>query len=108
MGQTKDHAAGDNGRQRPEAAQAPSLSSPAEGGDWDPSGQDKTFWALMAGADRRLADLRRAIDQAAQETGAREGAADAEKGPEASPGVSRCEAASRMINDALNAEKPQT
>lgn len=67
--------------------------------------QDTTFWATMAGADRRLAELRRAIDQAAAESLAREATADASSSLDAHLGESRCETANRVITDALNAEK---
>lgn len=67
--------------------------------------QDKTFWAMLAGADRRLAELRRAIDEAAAETMARETRADSSPGENAHLGESRFEAANRKIADALKAEK---
>lgn len=67
---------------------------------------DRNFWASVAAADRRLADLRRAIAEAEAAT------AEPRADPEASsvvdprPGESRCEAARRVIADALGAEKP--
>jgi hypothetical protein len=71
-----------------------------------PPAQDNSFWAIMAGADRRLAELRRAIDEAAAEAIARETSADEALGESASLGESRFDAANRMIKDALNTEKP--
>jgi hypothetical protein len=72
---------------------------------WEPTPQDKSFWASMAAADRRLAELRRAIDQAAAEAMAREADAEAQLTPEAQFAESRCEAARRVIASALDAEK---
>ncbi|HWW25995.1 MAG TPA: hypothetical protein VNZ85_08905 [Caulobacter sp.] len=72
------------------------------GAEWEPTPQDKSFWASLAAADRRLVDLRRAIDQAAAEAIAREVDAKAQQIPNA---PSRYEAAKRMIADALHAEK---
>jgi hypothetical protein len=76
------------------------------GGGWELTPQDKTFWACMAAADRRLAELRRAIDQAAAEVIAREVDTKAPPSPEAQFAESRCETAKRVIADALDAEKP--
>ena len=78
---------------------APRLDAGAE---WEPTPQNKSFWASLAAADRRLVDLRRAIDQAAAEAIAREVEAKAQPIPDA---PSRYEAAKRMIADALDAEK---
>ena len=75
---------------------------PEAGAEWEPTAQDKSFWASLAAADRRLDDLRRAIDQAAAEAIAREADAKAQQIPDA---PSRYEAARRMIADALDAEK---
>jgi len=72
----------------------------------DLSAQDNTFWAIMAGADRRLAELRRAIDEAAAESMARETGADGAPCQSTGLGESRFDAANRMIKDALNTEKP--
>ncbi|TCS17490.1 hypothetical protein [Caulobacter sp. BK020] len=72
------------------------------GAEWEPTAQDKSFWASLAAADRRLDDLRRAIDQAAAEAIARDVNAKAQQIPDA---PSRYEAAKRMIADALDAEK---
>jgi hypothetical protein len=59
----------------------------------------------MAAADRRLAELRRAIDQAAAEVIAREVDAKAPPSPEVQFAESRCETAKRVINEALDAER---
>jgi len=72
------------------------------GGELTP--QDKTFWANMAAADRRLAELRRAIDQAAAEAMVREAEVEASPSPEVQLAESRCETAKRVISDALDAE----
>lgn len=73
------------------------------GNDWELGKQDKSFWVTMAGADRRLAELRRAIDQAAAEASAREsgGEAPPTDDPDPSFGESRCAKANRLITDAL-------
>jgi hypothetical protein len=60
----------------------------------------------MAGADKRLAELRRAIDEAAAEAMARETGEDATPGLNSQLGESRCETANRMITDALSTENP--
>lgn len=73
--------------------------------EWEPTPQDKSFWASMAAADRRLTELRRAIDQAAAEAIVREADAKASSGSESPLAESRCETAKRMIADALDAEK---
>ena len=73
--------------------------------EWEPTPQDKSFWASMAAADRRLADLRRAIDQAAAEAMTRDVDAKAPPSPEAQFAESRCDTAKRVIADALDAEK---
>jgi hypothetical protein len=79
--------------------------SPDVANAWDPTKPDNTFWATMAGADRRLAELRRAIDEAAAETMAREAAVAAPSHANPHPGESRCETAARVISDALDEEK---
>jgi hypothetical protein len=84
---------------------APLPASKASGDD-DPTTHDKTFWATMAGADKRLAELRRAIDEAAAEAMARETGEDASPGHKSQLGESRCATASRMIIDALSTENP--
>lgn len=75
------------------------------GAGWEPTAQDKSFWASLAAADRRLVDLRRAIDEAAAEAMTRDADAKASPTPEVPIVASRCEAAKRMIADALDAEK---
>ncbi|MBW8893291.1 MAG: hypothetical protein JF617_14615 [Burkholderiales bacterium] len=75
------------------------------GAGGEPTPQDKTFWASMAAADRRLAELRRAIDQAAAEAMVREADAKAPPSPDVQFAESRCETAKRVIADALDAEK---
>jgi len=60
----------------------------------------------MAGADKRLAELRRAIDEAAAEAMARETGEDASPGHSSQLGESRCATANRMITDALSTENP--
>ena len=75
-------------------------------GEGDPTTHDKTFWATMAGADKRLAELRRAIDEAAAEAMAREASEHASPGHNSQLGESRCETANRMITDALSTENP--
>jgi hypothetical protein len=72
---------------------------------WDPAKPDNSFWATMAGADRRLAQLRRAIDEAAAETMAREAGVAAPSHASPHPGESRYETAARVISDALDEEK---
>jgi len=72
------------------------------GNAWEPATQDKGFWATMAGADRRLADLRRAIDQAAAEAIARESGVEAPSSNDPNPlGEGRCAKANRVVTDAL-------
>jgi hypothetical protein len=78
--------------------------SEARGG-WASTPQDKSFWACMAAADRRLAELRRAIDQVAAEVIAREVDAKAPPIPEVQFAESRCETAKRVITEALDAER---
>lgn len=83
-----------------------SFASKTDAGvEWDFTTQDKTFWATMAGANRRLAELRRVIDQAAAESMARETVVDVSSSLDSHLGESRCEMANRMITDALSAEK---
>jgi len=82
------------------------LSAPVPEADarnaWEPATQDKGFWATMAGADRRLADLRRAIDQAAAEAIARETGVEAPSSNDPDPlGESRFAKANRVVADAL-------
>ncbi|WP_425998036.1 hypothetical protein [Caulobacter sp. DWR1-3-2b1] len=89
---------------RPEVS--PGASEPDAGVPWDLTPQDKAFWAAMASADRRLDELRRAIDEAAAETMAREAGAEASPSPNSHLRESRYEMAKRKITDALNAEKP--
>jgi len=67
---------------------------------------DRNFWASVAAADRRLADLRRAIAEADAATAEPRADLDAPSGVDPRPGESRCEAARRVIADALGAEKP--
>jgi hypothetical protein len=85
-----------------EALSAPESQADA-GNAWEPAKQDKSFWVAMAGADRRLAELRRAIDQAAAEADTRELGVEAQwsNGGDPSLGERRCEKANRMITDAL-------
>lgn len=66
--------------------------------------QDKSFWASVTAADGRLAELRRAIDQAAAEAIARE-AAEASSSSDPQLKESRCETAARVITEALGTEK---
>jgi hypothetical protein len=82
------------------------LPASKPGGDGDPTTHDNTFWATMAGADKRLAELRRAIDEAAAEAMARETGEDASPGQSSQLGESRCATANRMITDALSTENP--
>lgn len=67
--------------------------------------QDKGFWTNVAAADRRLTELRRAIDQAEAVTTAREVGVKASPGGDPHLGESRYETAKRVIIDALGAEK---
>lgn len=87
-----------------------SVTAPAAASEWDMERGDKSFWASMVAADRRLADLRRAIDQAAAEAIAREAAVKAPLSPDTAPashlGERRCETAARVITDALGVKKP--
>jgi hypothetical protein len=71
----------------------------------DPAKPDKSFWASVAAADRRLADLRRAIAEAEAAIAATQVSVEALPGVDPRPGESRCEAAQRVITDALGAEK---
>ena len=64
---------------------------------------DRSFWASVAAADRRLADLRRAIAEAEAAIEQSQGATPSSG--DLRPGESRCEAARRVIADALGAEK---
>ncbi|WP_419255148.1 hypothetical protein ACN2C6_06805 [Caulobacter sp. ErkDOM-YI] len=75
-------------------------------GEGDHTTHDKTFWASMAGADKRLAELRRAIDEAAAEAMARDTGEHASPGHNSQLGESRCETANRMITDALGTQNP--
>lgn len=97
-------AGGDGGVEQARPEDTSFASKTDTGAEWGLATQDRTFWATMAGADRRLAELRRAIDQAAAESMARETVAD----PSSSHshlGESRCETANRVISDALDAEQ---
>ena len=90
-----------------EALSAPDSELDA-GNAWELAKQDKSFWATMAGADRRLAELRRAIDQAAAEAIAREDGVEAASNDDrdSSLGESRCAKANRVITDALGRGDP--
>jgi hypothetical protein len=96
---------GDGSAAPPRAEDPPCASKPDPGAEWDVMTQDKTFWAMLAGADRGLCVLRRGIDEAAAETMAREPGAASSPGENAHLGESRFEAAKRKIADALKAEK---
>ena len=87
------------------AEEPPFAPRSTAGAGWEPTPQDKSFWASMAAADRRLSELRRAIDQAAAEAIARETDAKASSAPDSRFAESRCETAKRVITDALDAEK---
>jgi hypothetical protein len=67
---------------------------------------DRSFWASVAAADRRLADLRRAIAEAEAAIDLPQASVTAPSSIDLRPGESRCEAARRVIADALGAEKP--
>lgn len=86
----------------PDASFAPKSDATSELGA---TAQDRSFWASVTAADRRLADLRRAIDEAAAEAMTREANAEASLGEDAHLGESRYDAANRVISDALGAEK---
>ena len=73
---------------------------------WDTAEPDKTFWVSMIASDRRLAELRRVIDQAAAEAMARGPDTEAAPSRDFHLGESRCEAANRVISAALDSEKP--
>ena len=91
----------------PSRAEGPSEAPrPNAGAAWDLAAPDNSFWATMAGADRRLAELRRAIEEAAAETMACEAGPDLGSGKTASLGESRFETANRIIKDALDTTKP--
>lgn len=87
------------------------LSTPEPEADagtvWELAKQDASFWATMAGADRRLAELRRAIDQAAAEADARELGVEARSSNlgDTSFGEGRCAKANRVITDALGTRR---
>lgn len=87
------------------AEDPPFAPKPEAGAEWELTPQDKSFWASLAAADRRLVELRRAIDQAAAEALARETEVKAPPTPEVPIAASRCEAAKRLIANALDAEK---
>jgi len=87
------------------AEEPPFAPRSAAGADREPTPQDKSFWAGMAAADRRLSELRRAIDQAAAEANERETQTNASSSPDSRFAESRCETAKRVITDALDAEK---
>lgn len=78
---------------------------PEAGAEWEPTPQDKSFWASLAAADRRLVDLRRAIDEAAAAAITREADVKVPPTPDAPIAPSRCEAAKQLIAKALDAEK---
>jgi hypothetical protein len=95
--------AGDEATAPPAMAEDPPFApKPETSAEWEPT---KSFRASLAAADRRLVDLRRAIDQAAAEAIAREIDAEASPISDARVSTSRCEAAKRMIANALDAEK---
>lgn len=105
LAQARSLIAGGEARAAPprmeEALSAPVREADA-GNAWEPAAQDKGFWATMAGADRRLADLRRAIDQAAAEAIARESGVEALSSNDPDPlGESRFAKANRVVTDAL-------
>lgn len=106
LAQAKDLLGGDHGDASARPEDPSSVSSPDAGGERDMSTQDETFWAALVGDDRRLAELRRALDEAAAEAMALETKSGEPPGPNPQLGESRWEAANRKINEALKAEKP--
>jgi hypothetical protein len=72
--------------------------------DKDTAPLDAAFWISVAAVDRRLAALRRAIDQAAAEAAACEAAPEAPPSLDPNFGESRCKMANRVITDALDAK----
>lgn len=107
LAQAKDLLGGDNG-DAPTRPEDPSYAStPDVDGKWDTVTLDETFWATLLKDDRRLAELRRAVDEAAAEVMALEVIETDEPSCSTSQiGESRWEAANRKITDALKAEKP--
>ena len=104
LAQAKDLLGGanDDASARPEDPSSVS-SSDAER---DMTTLDESFWATLVGDDRRLAELRRAVDEAAAEAMAIETEVDESSSPTPLLGESRGEAANRKIHEALKAEKP--
>src|SRR5689334_13849812 len=70
---------------------------PEAGDEWEPTPQDKSFWASLAAADRRLVELRRAIDEAAAAAITREADVKVPPASDAPIAPSRCEAAKQLI-----------
>jgi hypothetical protein len=94
------------GTRAPDVANPPSSFLPSDGGSGlGMTRQDKSFWASVTAADGRLAELRRAIDEAAAEAIARESAAATPSNPEPHLGESRYETAARVITNALGTER---
>ena len=102
LAQAKDLLGGDKGNASPR----PEDPSSGSDGERDATTLDETFWATLVGDDRRLAELRRAIEEASAEAMAFETKMDESPSPNAQLGESRWEAANRKINEALKAEKP--
>lgn len=110
LAHAKSLVSGGEGAQRGRL-QEPSLASGSHAGEASPGlewgfvAPDKAFWATVAGADRRLAELRRAIDHVAADETQHETVDQASPDLESHLGESRCEAANRVIAAALDAEK---
>lgn len=100
LAQAKDLLGGGSGDPPARSEDQSCASSPDAVGERDITTLDENFWTTLVGDDRRLADLRRAIEEAAAE------AMRTEVDESPPLGESRWEAASRKINDALKAEKP--
>ena len=104
MAQVKDLLGSDNDDASARWEDPSSVSS--SDAERDMTTLDETFWATLVGDDRRLAELRRAVDEAAAEAMALETKVDKSPRSNSELGESRWEAANRKINEALKAERP--
>ena len=106
LAQAKDLLGGDSHEAAPRHENTSSAAGPDAEGERDLTTLDETFWTHLVGDDRRLAELRRAIDEAAAEAMSGKTQGEASLDPKPQLGESRWEAANRRITDALKAEKP--
>jgi hypothetical protein len=105
LAQAKDLLGGDSSDAPARHDESSFTSTSDAGHKQDTAALDETFWTTLVGDERRLAALRRAIDEAAAEAMAGETQADLSPSPAAQLSESRWEAANRKITEALKAER---